>query len=209
MIIMQDIKPTRSELIATKKKIKLAESGHKLLKMKRDGLMLEFFKVLGEAKGIRKQLNEKYKIANRKLMESVALDGMTEIKSLALAMKNANVDIHIRNVMGVRVPEIDAEHLREIMRQRGYGLLSTTMRSEGMARAYAELLEACVKAAETETKLRKILQEIERTKKRVNSLEYVVIPRLIQQAAIIRFRLEELDRENIFRMKKIKQKIAA
>ena len=209
MIIMQDIKPTRSELIATKKKIKLAESGHKLLKKKRDGLMLEFFKVLGEAKGIRKQLNEKYKIANRKLMESVALDGMTEIKSLALAMKNANVDIHIRNVMGVRVPEIDAEHLREIMRQRGYGLLSTTMRMEGMARAYAELLEACVKAAETETKLRKILQEIERTKKRVNSLEYVVIPRLTQQAAIIRFRLEELDRENIFRMKKIKQKIAA
>jgi V/A-type H+-transporting ATPase subunit D len=206
---MQDVKPTRSELIATKKKIKLAEAGYKLLKKKRDGLMLEFFKVLGEAKEIRKHLNEKYKTANRKMMESVALDGMTEIKSLALAMKNANVDIHIRNVMGVRVPEIDAEQLREVMRQRGYGLLSTTMRMEEMARAYAELLEACVIAAETETKLRKILQEIERTKKRVNSLEYVVIPRLIQQAAIIRFRLEELDRENIFRMKKIKQKIAA
>ncbi len=209
MKTMQDIKPTRSELIATKKKIKLAESGHKLLKKKRDGLMLEFFKVLDEAKGIRKHLNEKYEIANRKMMESMALDGMAEVKSLALAMKNANVDIHIRNVMGVRVPEIDAEQLREVIRQRGYGLLSTTMRMEEMAKAYHELLEACVIAAETETKLRKILQEIERTKKRVNSLEHVVMPRLSQQAATIRFRLEELDRENIFRMKKIKQKIVA
>ena len=205
---MQDVKPTRSELIATKKKIKLAEAGHKLLKKKRDGLMLEFFKVLNEAKGVRKDLNEKYRIANRRMMEAVALDGMTEIKSLALAMKEANVDMHVKNVMGVRIPEIDAERLREMLRQRGYGLLSTSIRMEVMASAYSELLKACVKAAETETKLRKILQEIERTKKRVNSLEYVVMPRLSGQAAVIRFRLEELDRENIFRMKKIKQQIA-
>ena len=206
---MQDVTPTRSELISLKKKIKLAEAGYKILKKKRDGLMLEFFKILEEAKSLRKDLNEKYKVANRRMMEAVALDGIAEIKSLALALKNANIEIHIRNVMGVRIPEIDAEQIREVTRQRGYGLLSTTIRMEEMARTYADLLEACIKAAETETKLRKILQEIESTKKRVNSLEYIVIPRLTEQAAIIRFRLEELDRENIFRMKKIKQKLAA
>jgi V/A-type H+-transporting ATPase subunit D len=80
---------------------------------------------------------------------------------------------------------------------------------EEMARSYAELLEASIKAAETETKLRKILIEIEKTKKRVNSLEYLIIPRLNSQASMIRLRLEEMDRENIFRMKKIKQKITA
>lgn len=205
---MQDVKPTRSELIAVKKKIKLAESGHKLLKKKRDGLIIEFFKVLGEAKEVRKKLNEEYKRASRKMMESIALDGMAEVQSLALAMKNATIEIAIRNIMGVSIPEINAEHLKEALGKRGYGLLSTTIRMEEMARAYSELLVSCVRAAETETKLRKILLEIEKTKKRVNSLEYLIIPRLRSQAALIRFRLEELDRENIFRMKKIKQIIA-
>ncbi len=204
----QDVKPTRSELIAIKKKIKLAEAGHKLLKKKRDGLILEFFKVLGEAKEVRKKLNEEYRHASRKMMESVALDGMAEVQSLALAMKNANIEVRIRNVMGVSIPEINAQQLKEVLGKRGYGLLSTTIRMEEMARSYAELLESCVRAAETETKLRKILLEIEKTKKRVNSLEYVVIPRFTSQAAMIRLRLEELDRENIFRMKKIKQIIA-
>jgi len=205
---MQDVKPTRSELISIKKKIKLAQSGHKLLKKKRDGLILEFFKVLKEAKDTRKQLNEKYKHAYEQMIEAVALDGMIEVKSLALAVKNADIDISIRNIMGVTIPEIDSKKLKEVLQKRSYGFLSTTIRMEEMARAYSELLEACVIAAETETKLRNILIEIEKTKKRVNSLEYLVIPKLNGQASLIRFRLEEMDRENIFRMKKIKQKIA-
>jgi len=205
---MQDVKPTRSELISIKKKIKLAQSGHKLLKKKRDGLILEFFKVLKEAKDTRKQLNEKYKHAYEQMIEAVALDGMIEVKSLALAVKNADIDISIRNIMGVTIPEIDSKKLKEVLQKRSYGFLSTTIRMEEMARAYSELLEACVIAAEIETKLRNILIEIEKTKKRVNSLEYLVIPKLNGQASLIRFRLEEMDRENIFRMKKIKQKIA-
>ena len=112
---MQDVKPTRSELIAVKKKIKLAEAGHKLLKKKRDGLILEFFKVLSEAKEVRKSLNEKYRRANRKMMEAIALDGMAEVQSLALAMKNATIEITIRNIMGVSIPEINAEQLKEAL----------------------------------------------------------------------------------------------
>ena len=205
---MQDVKPTRSELISIKKKIKLAQSGHKLLKKKRDGLILEFFKVLKEAKNVRKHLNDKYRHAHEQMIEAVALDGMIEVKSLALAVKNADIDISIRNIMGVTIPEIDSKKLKEVLQKRSYGFLSTTIRMEEMARAYSELLEACVIAAEIETKLRNILIEIEKTKKRVNSLEYLVIPKLNGQASLIRFRLEEMDRENIFRMKKIKQKIA-
>jgi V/A-type H+-transporting ATPase subunit D len=198
-----DVKPTRSELLSIKKKIRLAETGHRLLKKKRDGLILEFFKVLEQAKGLRKELNEKYNIARQKMMEAAALDGMTQIKGMALAMKNINIEIGVRNIMGVNIPEIGA--LQKA--QRAYGFLSTTIRMEEMAKHYSELLEACIKAAETETKLRKILLEIEKTKKRVNSLEYLIIPRLRHGASAIRLRLEELDRENIFRMKKIKQKI--
>ena len=205
----QDVKPTRSELIAMKKKIKLAQTGHKLLKKKRDGLMIEFFKVLGEAKTVRSELNAKYRSASRSMMEAIALDGFVEVKTLALAVKNTNVDISVRNIMGVNIPEIRADKLREELQKRQYGFLSTTIRMEEMVKGYAELLELCVKAAETETKLRKILLEIEKTKKRVNALEYIVLPQLTKQSSFITLRLEELERENTFRMKKIKQKIAA
>ena len=77
---------------------------------------------------------------------------------------------------------------------------------EQMARAYGDLLEHVVSAAELETTLRKLLNEIEKTKRRVNALEFVVIPRMRSQAQFINLRLEEMERENIFRMKRIKAK---
>ena len=208
--MLMNVKPTRSELIRLKKNIKLAEAGYKLLKKKRDGLIMEFFAMLKEAKDMRRELNEKYRIAGEKVQQSIALDGIVEIKSLSLALKERpSIELHVRNVMGVPIPEIKYGTIRKTLAERGYGLFSSTMRMEEAVRAYEDLLETVVKTAETETKLRNILLEIERTKRRVNSLEFIVIPRLKLTAAFIAFRLEELDRENIFRLKKIKQKIAA
>ncbi len=205
---MPDVKTTRSELIGLKKKVKLAESGHKLLKKKRDGLILEFFAVLKDAKDIRKQLSGKYIHAASLLSQTVALEGSVEIKSLAMALKEKpSVDLKVRNIMGVTIPEVRTSRIRKSMAERGYGLLGTSIRMEQTISAYEELLEAILKAAETETKLRKILLEIEKTKRRVNSLEFVLIPRLKSQAGFIRFRLEEMERENIFKMKMVKAKI--
>ncbi len=206
---MPDVKTTRSELIGLKKKVKLAESGHKLLKKKRDGLILEFFTVLKDAKDVRKQLSEKYAKAYSLLSQTVALEGSVEIKSLAMALKEKpSVELKVRNIMGVTIPEVKTSRIRKGMAERGYGLLGTSIRMEQTITAYEELLEAILKAAETETKLRKILLEIEKTKRRVNSLEFVLIPRLKEQAGFIRFRLEEMERENIFKMKLVKAKIA-
>ncbi|MBI2971721.1 MAG: V-type ATP synthase subunit D [Candidatus Aenigmarchaeota archaeon] len=207
---MMNVKPTRSELIKLKKQIRLAQSGYKLLKKKRDGLIMEFFSVLKEAKTVRRDLNEKYGIAHRKLQLALALDGAVEIKTLSYALKERpSIELDVRNVMGVSIPVIRHGTIKKTLAERGYGLLSSSIRLEEMVRAYEELLEAVVMAAEVETKLRNILIEIERTKRRVNSLEFIVIPRLRLAAAFITLRLEELDRENIFRLKKIKQKIAA
>lgn len=205
---MPDVKTTRSELIGLKKKVKLAESGHKLLKKKRDGLILEFFNVLRSAKDIRKILSENYVHASSLLSQTIALDGSVEIKSLSMALKERpSVELKIRNIMGVTIPEVRASRVRKGMAERGYGLIGTSIRMEQTITAYEELLEAILKAAETETKLRKILLEIEKTKRRVNSLEFVLIPRLKEQASFIRFRLEEMERENIFKMKMVKAKI--
>lgn len=202
---MADIKATRSELLNLKRKIKLADMGHKLLKKKRDGLILEFFDVLKNARDLRKELNEKYIAAHNKIRECAALDGMVNIKSIAFALRERPaIELEVKNIMGVTVPVIKSGAVRKNLIERGYGIMSTSMRINDMVGSYETLLENIITAAEIETTMRKLLKEIESTKRRVNALEFVVIPRLKQQAAFINFRLEEMERENIFRMKRLK-----
>ncbi|UCC91685.1 MAG: V-type ATP synthase subunit D [Candidatus Aenigmatarchaeota archaeon] len=200
-----DIKATRSELLNLKRKIKLAEAGHKLLKKKRDGLIMEFFEVLKKAKNLRRELNEKYIRGHEKMLGSTALDGIVNIKSVAFALRERPaVDLEVKNIMGVTVPAIKVGSVRKTLFERGYGMLTTSMRINDVVNAYEDLLEHIITAAEIETTMRKLLKEIESTKRRVNALEFVVIPRLKEQASFINFRLEEMERENIFLMKKIK-----
>src|SRR3989338_1631756 len=207
---MQNLNPTRAELQNVKSRIKLAESGHKLLKKKREGLIIEFYNVLKDARSMRSELNEIYKNARTSMLEVAALEGITEIKSLSLALKDRpSVDLTIKNIMGVKIPQIAKGKIRKSLEERGYGLLSASMRMDNMAENYEVLLEKTLDVAEIETKLRKLLMEIEKTKRRVNALEYVLIPQLQQQKRIIALHLEEMDRETTFRLKKIKQKVIA
>lgn len=200
-----DIKATRSELLNLKRKIKLAEAGHKLLKKKRDGLIMEFFEILKKARNLRRELNEKYVSGHGKMMGCTALDGIVNIKSVALALRERPaIDLEVKNIMGVTVPMIKSGSMRKNIVERGYGLMSTSMRIDDLVNSYEDLLENIITAAEVETTMRKLLKEIESTKRRVNALEFVVIPRLKEQASFINFRLEEMERENIFRMKKLK-----
>jgi len=202
---MADVKATRSELLNLKRKIKLAHSGHKLLKKKRDGLIMEFFDILKNARDLRKELNQKYLEAHEKMLESIALDGIVSVKSVAYALRERPaIELEVKNIMGVKVPVIKSGAVKKNLMQRGYGLMSTTMRVDEMIKAYENLLENVIVAAEVETTVRKLLKEIESTKRRVNALEFVVIPKLKGQAAFINMRLEEMERENIFRMKKLK-----
>src|SRR3989344_6834843 len=102
-----EIKPTRSELIKLKNKIKLAKSGHKLLKKKRDGLILEFFEILKQTKSVRKEMIDKYKDAVRKINTARIVDGDLVIKSVSMAIKNKPViEVNNKNIMGVVVPKI-------------------------------------------------------------------------------------------------------
>jgi V/A-type H+-transporting ATPase subunit D len=202
---MTDVKATRSELLNIKRKIKLAHAGHKLLKKKRDGLILEFFDVLKNARDLRKDLNEKYIAAHGRMLECAALDGMVNIKSIAFALKDRPaIELEVKNIMGVTVPVIKAGTVRKNLVERGHGIMSTSLRIDDMVKGYETLLENIIVAAEIETTMRKLLKEIESTKRRVNALEFVIIPRLREQAAFINMRLEEMERENIFRMKRLK-----
>ncbi len=202
---IRDIKPTRSELIELKKKIKLAEGGHKLLKMKRDGLILEFFELLNKAKDVRSELDAAYAAANEKIGLAKAVEGTVSIKSTAFALKDIpNIELESKNVMGVVVPKIESSQIRKNLCKRGYGIIGTSSCLDEAVEAHETLVEKIIIAAEIETAMKKLLDDIEQTKRRVNALEFRVIPELTEAERFIELRLEEMERENTFRLKRIK-----
>jgi V/A-type H+/Na+-transporting ATPase subunit D len=201
-----EVKPTRSELIKLKNRIKLAQSGYKLLKKKRDGLILEFFEMLKETKSVRKEMVEKYKEAQNRLNAARMTDGDLAIKSTAMGIKNKpRVEVTTKNIMGVVVPNIDSHNVRKDIMTRGIGLVGTSAAINEAATAYEELLEYILLVAEVETSMIRMLEEIDKTKRRVNALEFEVIPKLTKIKNFIQLRLEEQERETIFRSKRIKK----
>ena len=200
-----DVKPTRSELIATRRRIKLSISGHKLLKMKRDGLIIEFFELLPKVKDMRSQLVELYTAADKRLAVAMVADGKSALKSAANCRQTPpQVELSENNIMGVVVPQIQVSTIEKSVEERGYGLIGTSVRIDESVHAFEKLAEKVLEAAELETTMKKLLDEIESTKRRVNALEFKVIPNLEEIASYITLRLEELERENVFRLKRIK-----
>ncbi|MCK5108498.1 MAG: V-type ATP synthase subunit D, partial [Methanosarcinales archaeon] len=188
-----------------KKKIKLAGGGHKLLKMKRDGLILEFFELLNKAKDVRSELDAAYAAANEKIGLAKAVEGTVSIKSTAFALKDIpNIELESKNVMGVVVPKIESSQIRKSLCKRGYGIIGTSSCLDEAVEAHETLVEKIIIAAEIETAMKKLLDDIERTKRRVNALEFRVIPELTEAERFIELRLEEMERENTFRLKRIK-----
>ena len=200
-----DVKPTRMELIETRRKIKLSKGGYKLLKMKRDGLIMEFFELLPKVKDLRNQLSALYISAMEKLSIAVAAEGTTALESAANCLnKSPEVELSSKNIMGVVVPSVKVTSVEKSLEDRGYGLIGTSIRVDEAVHAFEKLAEMIILAAEGETTMKKILDEIESTKRRVNALEFKVIPNLEEIAKYISFRLEELERESIFGLKRIK-----
>ncbi|MCL1810801.1 MAG: V-type ATP synthase subunit D [Methanomassiliicoccaceae archaeon] len=203
----QDITPTRSVLLDLKKKIKLSQSGYKIMKMKRDGLIIEFFEVLEKAKKMRKGVSSDYEAAMEKITIARAVEGEIAVKSAAYALKTEpEVKLGSKNIMGMMVPKVEATSIHTKMTDKGYGVIDTSAYIEEAAMAFEKLLDTLVRAAEVETTMKKLLDEIEKTKRRVNALEFKIIPELKEAESFVRFRLEEMERENTTRLKHLKKK---
>ena len=210
MAVIKGTKPTRAVLIALRKRIKVAQTGHSLLKMKRDGLMIEFFEVLDRAKTVRAELVAALIVADQRLNMARAIEGTVAINSVAFALKGEPaVQLESRNIMGVVVPKITAESVQKKMYERGYGIIGTSAAIDEAAEAYETLVDKIILAAEVETGMRKLVEDIESTKRRVNGLEFKVIPELKDTIRFIGFALEEMDRDNVVRLKKLKGKSQA
>ena len=204
-MVLAQYKPTRSQLLLVRKTKKTAERGHRLLKLKRDALIVEFFRVLERAKQMRSNLVEKYRVAEQRIAIARAVEGAIGVKSAAFALlERPTLQLKTRNVMGIVVPRIEAQKVRKNIQERGYGIIQTSARIDEAAEAYEELVENVIVAAEIETTMRRLIEEIEKVKRRVNALEYRVIPELKATEAWIRQRLDEMERDNFMRLKRFK-----
>jgi V/A-type H+/Na+-transporting ATPase subunit D len=194
------IKPTRSELLRTKKRIVLAKKGHDLLKKKQDSLIIEFFKLLKEIKEQQHQLQEQFIKASKQMNRARALESDLRIKAASLAVQQAApVELHVQNIAGVKVPVIS-----RIEQQRLQPLYDSLLLQD-VGTAYSDVLELTLLLAAKETALRKILLEIRKTKRRAHALEHILIPELQHAKSYIQFQLEERGREEFTRLKRRKQ----
>ena len=168
---------------------------------------MEFMDILDQAKDVRSDLNEDYDHAQETINMARAVEGDVAVRGAAAALKeHPEITSQSKNIMGVVVPQIESSRVRKRLDERGYGLLGSSSRIDETAEAYEELIETIVLAAEVETAMRKMLEEIEKTKRRVNALEFKLLPDLRKNQEYIEQKLEEQEREEIFRLKKIKAK---
>jgi V/A-type H+-transporting ATPase subunit D len=202
-----DIKPTRSELIKLKGRIKQTKNGYKLLKMKRDGLFHEFRQLLAEMIEAKRDLTAAYSLAKTRIDLANAIEGGLAVRAAAIANSaHPEVEVERRNIMGVVVPSVTGTNLKSTFGERGIGFIGSSPYIDEASDSFSELIEKIVKASEMEATLKRLLAEIEATKRRVNALEFKVIPELEEARVFIQLRLEEMEREETFRLKRFKNK---
>jgi V/A-type H+-transporting ATPase subunit D len=202
-----DIKPTRSELIKLKGRIKQTKNGYKLLKMKRDGLFHEFRQLLSVMIEAKKEITEAYRLAKQRIDLANAIEGGLAVRAAAIANSaHPEVEVERRNIMGVVVPSVSGTNLKSTFAERGVGFIGSSPYIDEASDTFSELIDKIVTAAEMEATLKRLLEEIEATKRRVNALEFKVIPELEEAKVFIQLRLEEMEREETFRLKRFKNK---
>ncbi|MDR5693909.1 MAG: V-type ATP synthase subunit D [Armatimonadota bacterium] len=206
---MQTISPTRMNLLQRRNQLRLAEQGVDLLKKKRDALVQDFFNVVRRALEARERLNRKCEEAYVLLSLTKAWEGREALESAALARKQELfVDIDIRNVWGTKIPEVSPVNGRATPSDR-YNPVDVSAGTLETRSNFEEVLAALLEVASTEVKLKKIGEEIKKTTRRVNALEQIVIPRIRSEIRYIRAVLEQREREDIYRLKRIKKKLEA
>jgi V/A-type H+-transporting ATPase subunit D len=166
--------------------------------------------VIKEYKDARKRAEEKLKIAFYNLLMAEVLLGSRDIEQISeITLRDIDLNFMIKNIMGVSVPIMKIENLVRRINERGYGFLSTNAKLDDAAKSFEESILLIVKLAEVEESVRRIAEEVEKTKRRVNALEYIVIPRLKATIKHIEMRMEEIERESFLRLKKIKASLEA
>ncbi|PCN50459.1 V-type ATP synthase subunit D [Candidatus Geothermarchaeota archaeon ex4572_27] len=199
-----EFKPTRMELIALRRKRKLAERGLALLKEKRDALVMELLEVLREYRSLKEAVDKSMAEAFRRLAEAKMELGALKLMELASSAPPVyDVRLRLRSVMGVKVPTLTLVEAADPSRPP-YGMAGTCSSLDAAVRAFREVLSSIVRLAEVEASIRGLAEEVKRAKRRVNALESVIIPRFDRAIKYIELYLDERAREDVFRIRLLK-----
>ncbi|MBI3925684.1 MAG: V-type ATP synthase subunit D [Armatimonadetes bacterium] len=196
------VNPTRMELLRLRKRLTVARRGHKLLKDKLDGLVKEFLSIAKEYKRFRREVDEE-------LPYALKLFVLAEITSARPIIENAlentkqelKLEVRMRRVMSVPVPELEATFGKA---SGGYSLVHTPPELDQAIVGLRSFLPKLLKMAQLEEAVRRLADEIEKTRRRVNALEHTMIPRMVETVRFIAGKLDEIERSNTSRLMKIK-----
>ncbi|HHH80015.1 MAG TPA: V-type ATP synthase subunit D [Thermoplasmatales archaeon] len=201
---IETAKPTRMELLGIRRRLSLAEKGHKLLEDKRDALVEKFFESIKRRDELKKEIDELFGRAFEALTEAQMVIGVEKVKAASGLIEGVSeLSMYTENIMGVRVPKITFEKL-ELKAKPLYSLSDTCAKLDDAFLFFSKLLPKLLELAEIDGAVQSLAGEIEKTKRRVNVLENVLIPKLKATRKYIEMQLEEREREDFFRRKRIK-----
>ncbi len=203
---MAKVNATRMELLKLKKRVKLAKRGHKLLKDKRDELMKQFLSLIHKNRELREKIEKDIEVVYQNFMMARALMSPEVLEeALMLPKTRLKIDISTTLIMSVQVPRIDVE--QEGKGFISYGMYGTPSELDQSLEALSELMPNLIRLAEMEKSLELLAQEIEKTRRRVNALEYVLIPELETTSRFIEMKLDEMERSSLTTLMSIMGKL--
>lgn len=201
--------PTRMQLLRLKKRLAMAERGHKLLKDKRDELMKKFLDLIKKEQALRVEAEAGLGSVLPAFLEARAAMSHEALEEAFMVPKiSCGVDVSTTTIMNVKVPEFTwrGEDARNV---HPYGFSGTSASLDDAVAGLARLLPKLAELAEVERSIELLADEIEKTRRRVNALEYVLIPNLRDTARYITMKLDEMERGNLTRLMKVKDIVRA
>lgn len=194
------------ELLARKAQIALASQGRDLLEQKRTALLKEFLRMADTAMERSDALQFAATNSRHALARAEAIAGTEAVRSAALASRaELPLQVTTTRVMGVKVPHIEQKRVSRSMLDRGIAITGTSITIDEAASAFENEVETIIELAEMELRLTRLATEIQRTSRRLNALEHVLIPRLKAERDLIQMTLDERERADHFRLKLVKR----
>lgn len=204
--LIAGVHPTRMELLTLRKRRAIAERGRDLLREKLDALMIEFFQFVREINTLRAKAQDLLSQSYDSFVEAQMAMGYTKLEQTSIGVEDRfSIESKSRNVIGVTIPYIQVNV--KPLSGFPYNIYDTSIALDEATLKMAEAVKAIAELSSAETAVKKLAEAIAATKRRVNSLEYVVIPRMHATIRYIEMHLEEVEREDFFRLKRIKSRM--
>ena len=202
-----EVNATRMELLRLKKRIVIARRGHKLLKDKQDELMRRFLEMIKGYRNLRQDVEGKLANAFQSFVFSRAVTRKEYLEEAFLGQKSPlEVGLSTFSIMNIKAPQLELKSMPDVYT---YGFSDTPADMDRSLTLLSEVLPLMIQLAQTEKSIELLAEEIEKTRRRVNALEYVLIPNLQDTIKHITMRLAEMERSNLTRLMKVKDIVRA